>query len=100
MTNPPRRPALAVPADTIRMTSAFFRSIKRMEACCFWFGKRSQTESATVEAIIVPRQRNRAGNYHVEADAMLRVAEVARAHEWKNCADLFASGYRRPALRL
>lgn len=88
MTNPPRRPVLAVPADAVRVTSAFFRSIGRMEACCFWFGKRPETEGARVAAIIIPRQRNRPGNYHVEADAMLRVGEVARERGWKNLAQV------------
>jgi hypothetical protein len=88
MTIPLRRPGLAVPADTVRMTSAFLRSVPRMEACCFWFGKRPQPDNATVEAIVVPRQQNRPGNYHIEADAMLRVAEVAHAHGWKNLAQI------------
>jgi len=59
-----------------------------LESCCFWFGRRQQTGSATVEAIVIPRQRNKSGHYHIEADAMLRVGDVARGREWKNLAQV------------
>ncbi len=88
MTDPRRRPKIAVPALTIRMTSAVFRTVRNMESCCFWFGRGQQSDIARVEAIVVPRQRNTAGNYHVDADAMIEVANVARERGWKNLAQI------------
>jgi hypothetical protein len=82
------RTALAVPADTIRMTSALLRSMQGMEACCFWFGQRQQSDIATVEAIVVPRQQNNRGHYHVVADSMIQVADVGRELGWKNLAQV------------
>lgn len=81
------RSALSVPADAIRMTSAFLRSMSGVESCCFWLGPR-QEGKATVMAIVVPRQRNQPGNYHVEPEAMLRVADVARPRGWTNLAQI------------
>lgn len=81
-------PALAVPADTVRMTSTFLRSVRSMESCCFWLGRRKPSGAATVEAIIVPRQKNHPTHYHVEPDAMLRIAEVARPHGWTHLAQV------------
>jgi hypothetical protein len=79
---------LMIPADAVRLTSAMLRSMTGMEACCFWFGRRQQIGSATVEAIVVPRQQNHQGHYHVTPEAMLEVANVARPHEWKNLAQI------------
>jgi hypothetical protein len=81
-------PSLAVSVDTIRLTSEFFRSMPTMEACCFWFGARPSSGAATVAAVLVPRQINHGGHYHVEADAMIAVANVARVRGWKNLAQV------------
>ena len=88
MTPSQSQSGLAVPADAIRMTSAFLRSVKGMESCCFWLGKREPSGAATVEAIIVPRQQNHPGHYHVDAAAMLCVADVARPRRWTNLAQV------------
>jgi hypothetical protein len=82
------RLVLDVPAGAIRMTSSILQSMKDMEACCFWFGHRDERGNGTVEGIIVPRQQNNRGHYHVTADAMVEVANAARAHEWKNLAQV------------
>lgn len=82
------RAGLAVPADAIRMTSAFLQSMTGVESCCFWLGPREPGGKATVMAIVVPRQRNQPGNYHVEADAMVGVANVARPRGWTNLAQI------------
>ena len=71
MRTPTTTSSLAVPVDAIRMTSTFLRSVKHLESCCFWFGRRQHAGGATVEAIVVPRQRNERTHYHIEADAML-----------------------------
>jgi proteasome lid subunit RPN8/RPN11 len=77
---------LFVPADAIRVTASLLRSMTGREACCFWFGWRE--ERSSVEAIIVPSQQNNGGNYHVTAEAMLQVGNVARERGWKNLAQI------------
>ena len=79
---------LSVPADAIRLTARMLRSMREMEACCFWFGSRSNTMVGSVEAIVVPQQENRGGNYHVTPEAMLRVGDAVRAFGWKNLAQV------------
>jgi hypothetical protein len=79
---------LAVPADALRMTADFLRSMAGVEACCFWYGDRPEAGQAGVRAIIIPRQENRPGNYHVEPDAMIRVANATRPKGWKNLAQI------------
>ena len=81
-------PSLTVSPDTIRMTSALLYSMPNMEACCFWFGARSPSGTAFVSGIVIPRQLNNRGHYHVEARAMVEVANVARARGWKNLAQV------------
>jgi proteasome lid subunit RPN8/RPN11 len=97
MTRPAARAVLTVRPDTIRLTSAFHRSMPKVESCCFWFGPRAPNGDGTVEAIVVPRQRNEPGHYYVEADAMLRVAEEARRRGWKNLAQVHS--HPGPAVR-
>ncbi|MFB6465010.1 Mov34/MPN/PAD-1 family protein [Bradyrhizobium tunisiense] len=63
-------------------------SMRNMEACCFWFGLRPPAGAATVSAILVPRQQNHRGHYHVEADAMIEIANAARGRGWKNVAQV------------
>ena len=58
------------------------------EAGCFWLGSRSDETANAVAAIVVPRQQNHRGQYHVAADAMIQVANVARSHGWKNLAQV------------
>lgn len=80
--------AVVVPADAVRMTSKFLRSVTRLESCCFWLGRRATSGPATVEAVVVPRQKNHPTHYHVEPDAMLGVAAVARPRGWTNLAQI------------
>jgi hypothetical protein len=95
-------PSLTVSPDTIRMTSALLYSMRNMEACCFWFGARpSSSGAASVSGILIPRQLSNRGHYHVEASAMIEVANLARARGWKNlaqvhshpCTEVTHSGY-------
>jgi hypothetical protein len=88
MTGIAHRPIIAVPAAAIRMTSTVFRSAGDLEACCFWFGRRLQSDIAAVEAIVIPRQQNAKGQYHIEAASMVQVANVAREFGWKNLAQV------------
>jgi hypothetical protein len=88
MISPRPRSAIAVPVDTIRMTSKHLRSMQGVEACCFWFGPRQESGGARVDAIVIPRQQTNKGHYHVTADAMVEVANVARKRGWKNLAQV------------
>ncbi len=81
-------PSLNIPADAIRMTSRFFQSMRGVESCCFWLGPRSADGTGTVMSIVVPRQRNNPGNYHIEAEAMIEVANIARPRGWTNLAQV------------
>ncbi len=80
--------SLTVSPDTIRMTSTLLYSMRNMEACCFWFGARPSSGAAAVSGILIPRQLNNRGHYHVEASAMIEIANVARARGWKNLAQI------------
>ena len=44
--------------------------------------------AGSVEAIVIPRQENHRGNYHVTPEAMLRVADAVRSAGWKNLAQV------------
>jgi len=79
---------LSVPVDTIRLTAKSLRSMRHMEACCFWFGNRIDDMIGSVEAIVVPRQENHRGHYHVTPEAMLQVAASVRPFGWKNLAQI------------
>lgn len=82
---------LSVPVDTVRLTAKILQSMSGMEACCFWFGNRNDTmvgSVGSVEAIIIPRQENHRGHYHVTPEAMLRVAAAVRRFTWKNLAQI------------
>jgi hypothetical protein len=81
-------PSLTVSPDTIRMTSALLYSMRNMEACCFWFGARQPSGTAFVSGIMIPRQLNNRGHYHVEGSAMIEVANAARGRGWKNLAQV------------
>jgi len=84
--NAPLHLVLSVPVDAIRLTAKTLRSMREMEACCFWFGSRSNTMSGSVDAIVIPQQENHHGHYRVTPDAMLRVADAVRPFGWKNLA--------------
>jgi proteasome lid subunit RPN8/RPN11 len=81
-------PPLIVPADTVRLTAALLRSPAGMEACCFWFGRRLDSGAGQVDGIVVPRQQNHQGHYHVTSESMLQVAKLARPRGWKNLAQI------------
>jgi hypothetical protein len=61
---------------------------RRVEAGMFFYGDRDVKGDALVRAIVVPRQRNHWGNYHVSAAAMQAVAKATEHTEWVNIAQL------------
>ena len=58
MNNVRSRPFIHIPADAVRLTAAFLQSMRGLEACCFWLGPHRQDNTATVEAMSLPRQEN------------------------------------------
>lgn len=79
---------LIVPAESVRMTAKLLRSMRGAEAGCFWLGRRDKSDVGVVEGVIIPRQQNNRGQYHVTADAMVQVANVARERAWRHLAQV------------
>jgi hypothetical protein len=65
--------------SVIRATAA-----RRIEACCFWYGVRSDDGGGTVLAVVVPKQRNTWGNYFVDAAAVAEMAAATQPRKWVN----------------
>ena len=92
--SPPSKPyrevadVLDIPAAVlIRTREAFARyAAAKLEGCCFWYGVRQPT--ARVRAIVIPKQTNSWGNYHVSGDAMAKVSEATRNEGWRNLVQL------------
>lgn len=78
----PTGKVLTVPEATLARTGALLRAAGRVEAACLWLGDIDDSGNSTVKALVIPTQINRPRNYLVPGDAMLKVAECARAHGW------------------
>lgn len=85
---PYRLPAavLTLSRAVLDQTLAVFRrtASRRLEACCFWYGLRTNGGGASVLAIVVPQQRNSWGNYFVPAAAVAEMAAATRPRGWVN----------------
>jgi len=85
---PYRLPAavLMLPRTALERTLAVFKSTtaRRIEACCFWYGVRSDDGGGTVLGVVVPKQRNTWGNYFVTAAAVAEMAAATRPKKWVN----------------
>jgi len=81
---------LLLPQTCLDLSLATFEDCRklRQEAACFWYGTRDQAGNGVVEALVVPAQSNRRGNYHVSAEAMGEVASRTRPLGWKNLAQV------------
>lgn len=81
---------LIVPAKALDIAFEVFGlySAQRVEAGMFFYGERGVDGVSLVRAVVVPRQRNHWGNYHVDADAMTAVAAAVRPTGWRNLAQL------------
>jgi hypothetical protein len=64
---------LRVPRQALALTLEHFGRAGRLEMCCFWYGPGSTTDPQRVSAVVIPRQHQSWGNYHVSADAMQRI---------------------------
>jgi Prokaryotic homologs of the JAB domain len=73
---------LTVSAQTLVRTAAVLRAAGAVEAACMWLGALDDNGHSQVKAIVVPMQVNRLRNYSVPGEAMLKVAEFARARAW------------------
>lgn len=78
----PTGKVLTVPARTLARTVAVLRAAGPVESACLWLGLLDENANGVVHALIVPTQINRPRNYSVPGEAMLKVAEVARAQAW------------------
>ena len=81
---------LYIPNMAITLMFDVFRdySTAKVEAGLFFYGERTENGAATVRGVVVPRQSNRWGSYHVDADAMAAVASATRSYGWLNLAQL------------
>lgn len=78
----PTAKVLRVSAQTLARTAAVLRAAGTVESACLWLGSLDDDANGVVNALVVPMQTNRPRNYSVPGGAMLKVAELARAHAW------------------
>lgn len=51
-------------------------TLRRVEAGCFWYGLRCENHAAAL-SVGIPRQKNRPGNFEIDADDLAALVEVA-----------------------
>lgn len=89
---PYRLPAavLTLPRAVLEQTLGVFRrsAARLLEACCFWYGLRTDGGSASALAVVAPKQRNSWGNYSVPAAAVSEMAAATRPRGWVNLAQV------------
>lgn len=78
----PTGKVLTVSAQTLARTAAVLRAAGTVEFACLWLGSLDDNGNGLVKALVVPMQINRPRNYSVPGEAMLKVAELARAQGW------------------
>lgn len=78
----PTGKVLTLSAQALARTAAVLRSAGAAESACLWLGSLDESASGVVKALVVPTQTNRPRNYSVPGEAMLKVAELARARGW------------------
>lgn len=61
---------------TIRAHSSYCQ--RKLESCCFWYGRKLSDNRRRVEAVVIPSQQNSWGDYLISSDAMARVSELTR----------------------
>lgn len=79
---------LLIPRSALEQTLSILQSAKRIETCCFWYGRETEEGSALVAAVVVPKQRGTWGNYDVAPAAMLAVSHATRAEGLVNLAQV------------
>lgn len=61
---------------------------RRVESCCFWYGKAANNRASVVRAVVVPPQENHWGNYRVTASAVEAMSRATREQRWLNLAQV------------
>ena len=61
---------------------------RKLESCCFWYGRRLSDSRKRVEAVVIPTQRNSWGNYAITSGAMAHVSELTRPLGLVNLAQI------------
>lgn len=81
---------LTFSSHVLTKTLAFFQEYidLRVETCCFWYGVFEINQSAVVQALVIPNQENRWGNFHISGDAMAAVSKATRAAGWRNLGQI------------
>jgi hypothetical protein len=81
---------LTLSRSSLNYTLTAFRATAalRVEACCFWYGLRSDDGAGIVLAVVIPKQRNTWGNYFVPAAAVAEMAAATRPRKWVNLAQV------------
>lgn len=86
----PYRPGTAVllvPHRAVAATTQMLQRFGRLEACVFWFGTRS-ADGGVVEGVLAPAQRMSWGNYAVEPEAMIEMANNLPSDVWRPLAQV------------
>jgi len=78
----PTGKVLTVPSQTLARTSMALCAAGMRESACLWLGTLDDDGTGVVKALVLPKQANRPCNYSVSGEAMLQVADLARAHGW------------------
>jgi Prokaryotic homologs of the JAB domain len=80
---------LRVPRRAMELTLELFRLVGRLECCCFWYGTRDDaTLFSEVSAVVVPRQRQTWGNYHVPVESMRQIHDLIGSRGLRNLAQI------------
>jgi hypothetical protein len=78
----PTGKVLTVSAQTLARTAEVLRAAGTVESACLWLGSLDDDANGVVSAMVMPMQINQPFNYSVPGEAMLKVAELARARAW------------------
>lgn len=86
----PGNAVLKLPRQALAITLSTFSAYghRRLEACAFWYGVEEPGGSASVRAVVIPRQRNSWGHYAVHPDAISMVSAATRPKRWTNLAQV------------
>lgn len=73
---------LSLPQRALDATVGTLRQYRKLEAGCFWYGTRDNSENGLVKAVVVPFQLNRWGNYHVPSQSISAMSAATRTFGW------------------
>jgi hypothetical protein len=71
---------IAFPEAVLQSMQTFFEPYRRqrLEACCIWYGPRIAELPFAVTTLVIPRQKNSAGNFHLTPEAIGAMADATR----------------------